>query len=378
MNVKNLYKVFEHYIEKFEWLNQKPEPNESYKWVAVQKFQEAFDLNVPEDEFAKMLYRAWNASANLIDSNQQQPFYALVEYARKEPERVRAMFANLYADDGGNLSARQEKIKRFLNDTDELLQKYFPTSHLYINTQRSAMALLWFYDPNTYYYYKATEAKYLADCVEFYDDWGTYNDFKLEIFHRFCDEIVEQMKKYLTLTETHKTRFESKELMHKDENLHILLVDIIFCAKRYGLYDGIPIKDSSASAKRLYLERKLKAKELYEAVCTAEQNVALLDEAKAIFANLIQSGTPIIHKTLGTAELIECADGFITLSFPNKSEQKKFGLIQSLANAFIKIETPNFDELVEKYRSVMRVETNVFQQYESAVKAFSPYEEYLD
>ena len=96
MNVKNLIKVFEHYIEKFEWLNQKPEPDESYKWLAVQKFQNAFDLEVPKDEFATMLYKTWKASANLIDSNQQQPFYALVEYARREPERVCAMFKNLY------------------------------------------------------------------------------------------------------------------------------------------------------------------------------------------------------------------------------------------------------------------------------------------
>lgn len=305
MNVKNLKKVFEHYVEKFEWLNQKPEPNESYKWLAVQEFQNAFDLEVPKDEFATMLYNAWKASANLIDSNQQQPFYALVEYARREPERVRVMFENLYADDGGDLTIRQKKIENFLYAADELLQKYFPSSHLYINTQRSVMALLWFYDPNTYYYYKATEAKHLADCVEFYDDWGTYADFKLDVFHRFCDGIVEQMRNHTTLMETHKSRFESKEPMHKDENLHILVVDIIFCAKRYGLYDGIPIKDSSAPAKRLYLERKAKAAELYEAIQVAEKNVILLNEASTVFVNLVQSGHPIYHKAFGPAELVE-------------------------------------------------------------------------
>lgn len=379
MNIKNLNKVFEHYIEKFEWLNQKPEPDESYKWVAVQEFQNAFDLDVPEDEFATMLYNAWKASANLIDSNQQQPFYALVEYARREPERVRKMFERLYADDGGNLDIRQEKIKNFLEDADELLQKYFPTSHLYINSQRSVMALLWFYDPNTYYYYKATEAKYLADCVEFYDDWGTYTDFKLDVFYRFCDEIVEQMKKHPALKKTHESRFEkSKEPMHKDENLHILVVDITFCAKRYGLYDGISIKDSSAPAKRLYLERKAKAAELYEAVQAAEKNVILLDEARTIFAELVQSGVNISHKVFGTAELVEYANGYVTLLFSNKGEQKKFGLLQSLVGGFIKIDTPDFTALIEKYRQAMRIEATAVHQYESAVKALEPYKEYLD
>lgn len=378
MNVKNLKKVFDRYIEKFEWLNQKPEPNESYKWLAVQEFQNAFDLEVPKDEFATMLYKAWKASANLIDSNQQQPFYALVEYARREPERVCAMFKNLYADDGGNLTIRQKKIENFLYEADKLLQKYFPSSHRYINTQRSVMALLWFYDPNTYYYYKATEAKYLADCVEFYDDWGTYTDFKLDVFHRFCDEIVEQMKNHLALIETHKSRFESKEPMHKDENLHILVVDIIFCAKRYGLYNGIPIKDSSASAKRLYLERKAKAAELYEAVQNAEKNIVLLKEASTIFVELVQSGAAIYHKAFGPAELVECANGYVTLFFSNKNEQKKFILLQSLACGFIKIDTPNFGELLEKYRQAMCTEASAMRLYESAVKALEPYKEYLD
>lgn len=378
MNVKNLNKVFEHYIEKFEWLNQKPEPDEGYKWVAVHDFQNAFDLGVPEDEFASMLYNAWKASANLIDSNQQQPFYALVEYARRDPERVRAMFERLYEDDGGDLGIRQEKIRNFLDDADELLQKYFPTSHLFINTQRSVMAYLWFYDPNKYYYYKATEAKYLADCVEFYDDWGTYSDFKLDVFHRFCEEIVEQMKNHSALMETHKTRFESKEPMHKDENLHILIVDIIFCAKRYCLYDGIPIKDSSAPAKRLYLERKAKAAELYEAVQAAEKNVSLLNDARAVFAELVLSGAPISHKAFGAAELLEYANGNITLLFPDKGEQKKFSLLQSLVNGFIAIDTPNFNELIEMYRQAIRMETSAERQYERAVKALEPYKEYLD
>ena len=379
MNTKNLNKVFDHYIEKFEWLNQKPEPDESYKWVAVQDFQNAFDLDVPENEFATMLYNAWKASANLIDSNQQQPFYALVEYARREPERVRAMFESLYADDGGDLGVRQKKIQKFLDEADALLKKYFPTSHLYINSQRSVMALLWFYDPNTYYYYKATEAKYLADCVEFYDDWGTYTDFKLDVFHRFCDEIVGQMKSHSALMATHKSRFEGKEPMHKDDNLHILVVDIIFCAKRYGLYDGIPIKDSSAPAKRLYLERKAKAAELYDTVLVAEKNNDLLNEAKTIFTDLVQSGASISHKTFGPAKFVAYANGIVTLLFPEKNEQKKFWLLQSLAGGNLKIDTPNFEELLEKYRqAMMRSEMSATRLYESAVKALEPYKEYLD
>ena len=58
MNLKNLQMVFNHYIEKFEWLNQKPEPDENYKWFAVKHFQDAFDLDVADAEFAEMLLAA--------------------------------------------------------------------------------------------------------------------------------------------------------------------------------------------------------------------------------------------------------------------------------------------------------------------------------
>ena len=378
MNIKHLSRVFERYIEKFEWLNQKPEPDEGYKWVVVRDFQNAFDLSVSTDEFATMLYNAWKATANLIDSNQQQPFYALIEYARKEPETVRSMFKALFEDDGGDLALRQKKISEFIFDADKLLQKYFPNSHRYVNTQRSAMAYQWFYDPNTYYYYKATEAKYLADCVEFYDDWGTYNNFQLDVFYRFCDEIVKQMKDFPSLIATHKSRFEGRQDMHMDNNLHILVVDIIYCAKRYGLYDGIPIKNSSAPARRLYKERKEKAAELFDAVQVAEQNVTLLEEAKSVFSSLLQSGATITHKTFGAAELVTFSGETYTLFLPSTNEQKNFGFLQSLVGGFIRIDTPDFDALLDKYRTVIRNENGIVRQYEAAVRALEPYKEYLD
>lgn len=378
MNFKNLDKVFEHYIEKFEWLNQKPEPDESYKWIAVKNFQSVLNLDVADEEFATMLQRARKATENLIDSS-QQPFGALCEYAKTEPATVRTMFNDLFAEDNGDLTLLQKKIDVFLSRADELLKKYYPTSHMFINTQQSAMAYLWFYDPSSYYYYKATEAKYLADCVEFYDDWGTYSNFHLDVYHRFCDEIVEHMKKHPVLMETHKSRFVGlEEQMYSDEQLHILVVDIIFCAKRYGLYDGIPIKDSSAPAKRLYQERKTKAAELLANVEAAERNTILLEESKKIFADMLNSGAEITHKAFGKAQLIEFSNEYITLFFEAKKEQKKFGFLSSIAGGFIKISSPDFDALLEKYRSVMKSEMNVSRQLEIAVKALEPYKEYLD
>lgn len=378
MNLRNLNKVIEHYIEKFEWLNQKPEPDESYKWIAVKNFQSVLNLDVEDDDFAAMLQKAKKATENLIDSS-QQPFAALCEYAKMEPCTVRSMLRDLFEDDAGDIVKRQEKIDLFLMRANELLKKYFPTSHMYVNTQQSAMAYLWFYNPNTHYYYKATEAKFLADCVEFYDDWGTYNSFHMDVFYRFCDEIIEQLKMHPALIETHKSRFEGlEEAMHGDEELHILIVDIIFCARRYGLYNNIPIKDSSASAKRLYMERKTKAAELMGLAEDAEKKMILLLEAKKVFSDMLSSGMEITHKTYGKAQLVGMEDGCCTLYFADKNEQKKFVLLPSLAGGFIRISSMDFDMLIDKYRAVMKAEINVLRNYEMAVQALEPYKEFLE
>ena len=106
--------------------------------------------------------------------------------------------------------------------------------------------------------------------------------------------------------------------------------------------------------------------------------MALLEEARTVFVELVQSGASIFHKAFGSAELVEYANGNVLLYFSNRNEQKKFGLLQSLVGGFIKIDTPNFSELIEKYRQAMRVEASAVRQYESAVKALEPYKEYLD
>ena len=103
-----------------------------------------------------------------------------------------------------------------------------------------------------------------------------------------------------------------------------------------------------------------------------------MNEARTIFSELVQTGAPLSHKAFGVAELIEYSNGYVTLFFPSKGEQKKFGLLQSLVGGFIKVDVPNFGELLEQYRHAMRMEMSAARQYESAVKALEPYKEYLD
>ena len=170
MNKDNLQQVFSNYISKFEVLNN-PENDETFKWEVIQRFQDDFDIDA--EDFAEMLQQILKGSANLIDVANQQPLAGLVSFAKEEPETVRAMFRALYEDDNGDLTVRQAKIRDFIEASQELLDKYSPGSWRYVNDQRSVKTYLFLNDPEHNYLYKYTQATEFADCVGFYEDWGS-------------------------------------------------------------------------------------------------------------------------------------------------------------------------------------------------------------
>ena len=376
MNLKNLAKVFDNYIQKFEFINN-AENNESYKWSAVLEYQKAFDLDA--EDFVAVLKKAKQASGNLIDS-QVQPFGGLVVMAEKngEAETIREMFRNLYVEDNGDLDVIQKKIDSFLASCDALLDKHYPGSHLYANDQRTAMGYLWLYNPDKYFFCKTTQAQYLAKCIEFYDSWGTYANFSLPVFYRFCNVLLDAIKGNQQLLDTHRSRFECAEKeMHPDTEYHILLVDIIFCSQIYGLYDGITIQERSSSEIKLYLERKAKAADLLAKVQSAEETVSLLHEARAIFDGWLTAGATVRHKAWGEAIYKGTNKGYLSFYFPKIDDTKTF-MLSSFANGFLTIDTPEYREVMDKYHTAIAIDLRAYNNLESAKKALQPYEEYLD
>ena len=356
-------------------MNEPPQM-ERYKWFAVCEFQKAFDLEAPN--FAAMLKKAKQATYNIIDSY-NQPFGGLVKLAEVEPEVVREMFRALYVDDGGDLSVRQSKISAFLKSCDELVATYYPGSFLYKNDQRSAMAYLFFHSPDNHYLYKATEATYLADCVGFYDDWGAMSSFKLDIYHRFCDELIAEIKATPELIDTHKSRFkDAKKDFYSDDYLHLLAFDVIYCAHTYGLYSGLSFDKVTTAERKAYQENKVKAQQLCEAVQKAENDMVLLQDAQNYFKELITSKTPVSHKMLG-AVTVEALNGeFLSVRINRSGEVKNFQLLPSIANGFIVIDAIDFADKVAEYKSVMLRERDIPNRLTAAQKALHPYKKYLD
>lgn len=375
MNTANLQSIFRKYIDNFETLNNEKN-DETYKWAIAQEFQN-FDIDA--QDFVEMLTHMWKASENLIDSAQQLPFYALVDYARREPETVREMFRKLFADEYLDNVSKQVVIDEFIAASEELRKKYYPDSHLYMNNQRSVMMLLFLRYPNSNYGYKASQAKSFADCVEFYEDWGPMTDFRLDVFSRMCEQLIEEMKKNEALMQTHLSRFENTDRkLHPDENLHILTLDIIYSSQAYNFYGDMTFDPINAKSRKLYYERVAKAKELAENLEKAKADAALLSEAKAYISQTLSKGVVVRHRAFGEGVIEECTGTIIAVYFSKINETKKLGLAVAVGNGFVALPSEEITQKIKEYIPILNRETQIPGNLTRAVEELKPYLEYLE
>ena len=372
---KNLRSIFKKYIDNFEMLNNKKN-DEIYKWEIAQEFQ---NFDVDTTDFAEMLNHMWRITDNLIDSSQQLPFYALVDYARKEPETVREMFRKLYAKEFMDIEAKQHLIDEFITSSEELRKKYYPDSRLYVNNQRSVMMYLFLRYPNSNFAYKASQAKSFADCIEFYDDWGPMTDFKLDIFYRMCEQLIEEIKADDALMETHMSRFENTTRnLHPDEKLHILAFDIIFSSQAYNFYDGMTYAPINAQARKLYFEKVAKAKELSEVLSKAKEEEKLVIEAKEYVGETLVSGLKVKHKSFGEGTIVEVADTILAVQFPKINDTKKLGISVVFGNGLITLESDEQTQKLKEYAPILNKESAIKTTISKTEEAMQEYMEFLE
>lgn len=381
MNKENLRQIFSHYIDHFEYLNNS-ENEEYYKWQVCHEYPILMKKALESDEkdFAKALYEVKKCTFNIIDSY-TQPFSGLVEFAKEEPETVRRMFTDLYADDGGDLQIQMNKIADFFKKSDELLNKYFPESFLYKQNSHSVSALLFLNDPDRHYMYKAVQCQRFADCIEFYDDWGTGDNIRIDTFYRMCDELVQEIKGCDELVKTDASRFDGRLKLaggelHPDAEKHILAFDIIYCCSVYDLFDGISYTRRNMKEKKLYLAEKEKAESLKASFDKARADMDMLQAALKFFTEMISVGDKIKHQKYGEGTVKFIDEKYIVGSFPKKKAE--ISLPIGLANNLITMEKSGFEEKVAEYRAVLKKYDSIPKALDYAARVLEPYEEYLE
>ncbi len=385
MNENHIEQIFKHYIDNFEMLND-AEHSEYYKWQIVKKFRPMMDeaLSASNEEFPSLLKEVRANTSNLIDSY-TQPFSGLVKFAERNLETagiVKNMFQSLFAHSDGSMDERQVAIADFLKKSHELRDRYCPDSYLYKDDMHSVTTYLFLYDPDHNYIFKSSHALIFADCIEFYDDWGSGDSVKLDVYYRMCDQIADAIKNSPAMLKTDASRFSNgwgvdPQTFAPDIEKHILVFDLIYCCSTYGLFSGITFKRPKTKEKQLIQEKKEKARKLHEELKLAQENLQSLQEALTYLDNAYVVGAHLQHKKYGSGVIVDKNGSTVEVEFANE-EKKKLGIVLSAANNIVELCTDDYAENIGRYRDVLKKESAIKNAVSYAEKNFVPYAEYLE
>lgn len=381
MNENSLQQIFRNYIDHFEELNggKKNGPTEWYKWRIASNFKSAMDSALESDDkkFWEKLYEIKKETEDFID-NYTQPLYGLVQFSKKEPQTVKTMFRELYADDSGNLDIRVKKIQTFLEKSHQLKEKYTPNSFLYEHDFRSVTAYLFLYDPDHNYVYKPTASNKFAGYIEFNNDFGSGACVKLKNYYHMCDQIAASLskreKEIKDITDL-RTKMANRKL-YADPAHHILVYDIIYCAYIYNLFDGVSFKPRSQKEWKILEEKQEKAKELLEKLESERKRQEQWDEAMEYVDSALYIGAEVWNKAHGKGKIIQKNENTIIVAFEDQQEMK-FGIWEGVAGGYVTSENEDTAAHLTEIKMLLGEKNNIENAVSKAEKDLAPYSAYI-
>ena len=243
INKERLAEIVKQYKSIFTERWNKPQ-DERYKWVAVQWFQEHWDIDA--QDFAGMLRNALGKTANLLAAVSFFPRRMICEFAGYEPETVRAMFAELY-DESRDIN---DRIHAFKEQSQVLLKKYKEDGKNHYQTENVITTYLWLYNPDKYYIYKIGLNRDTSEELEAEYSFknGDY-DNNIRHFMLMNDEIRAELQKDEELKSMLASCVDDE--CYSDPKLNTLVVDL-------GHYISTQIVRPKKEAERI---KKKKAQE---------------------------------------------------------------------------------------------------------------------
>lgn len=329
MNIERLNRIIDTYIDQFDVIND--DHFENMKWVAVHHFKKHFDINATD--FYEMFKYAMSESSIIINNGTVQPINGVLKLIIHEPETMRKLFSMLYEDDGGDLDKRQSKIENFVDEANKLLDKYERGKWKYKQDFRSVLAYLVFYQPEENYFYKSSQSQPFFRYLEYGEEIGYGQYFKLSRYYRMCEEVREYLATHEALIARHNERWD--RVGDPEDNLHILTFDIIYCSIVYGFYEYQHymkvIKSSKADIAQQNLEAEIELKrgELEALESALETAQTELDSIPEIH---IENQT-VRHKMFGSGSVINQNGSYIEVAFANRTS--KFIVSMAFINGFL-------------------------------------------
>lgn len=330
MNHENLTKIIEQYVSRFDELNARDGGDEGYKWRAETCFKRHWDIDA--EDFPEMFKLAMSETSNLIDNKTVQPIGGISNLLKnpEEIEFVRTCFRHLFSEDEGNLTARQDRIETFMEKVNSRINKYNPGTWKYLQVFNNVLYYLNLWRPEENYIYKSTEANAWADCIGFGDDFGSGTTFSLEKYYAMCDELLELLPEYDELIRRHNERFALEADGFNDE-LHILVYDILYCAYHYGFYSRMYIPKLTTK-ERIKASKTQKEREaLQQQIQFKEAELKTLEQAPIALPDL--TGYAVKHKAFGVGAVVSCMRGVVVADF--SGQQKKFVYPDAFKKGFL-------------------------------------------
>lgn len=198
---------------------------EKYKWEAVKCFQDNWDIHAAD--FEDMLSQSLSKTSNLLASTNNFPAGMIIEFAHAAPEKVRAMYMDLF-DESKDVFGRIESFKK---QSNILLKKYKSTAKQHYQHENAITTYLWLRYPDKYYVYKYSEARSVSNKLDsnYKFKKGSYTD-NLKSFYDFYNEIRESLKRDSTLIELFKSQLTDD--CYPDSELRTLTFDVGFYISR--------------------------------------------------------------------------------------------------------------------------------------------------
>lgn len=198
---------------------------EKYKWEAVKCFQDNWDIHAAD--FEDMLSQSLSKTSNLLASTNNFPAGMIIEFAHAAPEKVRAMYMDLF-DESKDVFGRIESFKK---QSNILIKKYKSTARQHYQHENAITTYLWLRYPDKYYVYKYSEARSVSNKLDsnYKFKKGSYTD-NLKNFYDFYNEIRESLKRDSTLIDLFKSQLTDD--CYPDSELRTLTFDVGFYISR--------------------------------------------------------------------------------------------------------------------------------------------------
>lgn len=319
MNRENLHLLIERYEQGLD-ITMNGEHREQMKWSATKRFRDVwFSDMVNKVGFANMFREACSECSVMINNATVSPTTGIVKAAEHDPVEVARLFNEvLFADDHGDIALRQDHLDQFVEGMNAVIKQYYPKSWKYPQDRHSASCYLSFFAPDQNFIYRYSEANLLATRIEFEQEIGAGSYFSLETYYRLCETVVEALREHPSLLENHASRLDDS--YYKDNSLHLMAFDFMYCCRTYGYYKGIEYtpkqtkKVSSGAAAQAARQAEIE-KQKQQAIVEARNELDELELLIAETESISLVGTQVSTKQYGDGIVVTQDENKITVQF---------------------------------------------------------------